>query len=73
MSRGGGNNDVSRTDEVTPIENVTHHRARNPPGSSECFECNVYLLLRGTFRASDIPTIWFVSQPAGRFTDCNKK
>jgi hypothetical protein len=28
-----------------------------------------HLFLRGTLKASDIPTISFVSQPAGRFTD----
>ena len=32
-----------------------------------------HLPFRGTFNASEIPTISFVSQPVGRFTDCNKK
>ena len=31
-----------------------------------------YLVLRGSLMATEIPTISFVSQPVGRFTDCNK-
>jgi hypothetical protein len=31
-----------------------------------------HLVLRVTLTASEIPTIWFVSQPVGRLTDCNK-
>jgi hypothetical protein len=50
-----------------------HSRPRSVPFNSFNIESNVHLLLRGTLRASDIPTISFVSQPVGRFTDCNKK
>src|SRR6516165_1820488 len=38
-----------------------------------CKSARRYLTLRGTLKASEIPTIRLVSQPGGRFTDCHRR